>query len=35
VLTGIQVEPANLSQQLTVLRRAGLVTARKQGPSVF
>jgi DNA-binding transcriptional ArsR family regulator len=35
LLADIQIEPANLSQQLAVLRRAGLVTARKQGPSVF
>jgi ArsR family transcriptional regulator len=29
LLTAIEIEPANLSQQLAVLRRAGLVTTRK------
>jgi ArsR family transcriptional regulator len=28
------IEPANLSQQLAVLRRAGLVVARKEGSAV-
>jgi ArsR family transcriptional regulator len=28
------IEPANLSQQLAVLRRAGLVVARKEGSTV-
>ncbi|MCW4355709.1 metalloregulator ArsR/SmtB family transcription factor [Hoyosella sp. YIM 151337] len=31
----IGIEPANLSQQLAVLRRAGLVTARREGLSVL
>jgi len=35
LLTQIEVEPANLSQQLAVLRRAGLVTTRKEGSAVF
>lgn len=30
----IGIEPANLSQQLSVLRRAGLVVARRDGLSV-
>ena len=30
----VGVEPANLSQQLAVLRRAGLVTTRKEGAAV-
>ncbi|MFC9439527.1 ArsR/SmtB family transcription factor [Nocardia sp. NPDC057030] len=34
MLTEIGVEPANLSQQLSILRRAGLVTARREGLSV-
>ena len=34
LLTAIEIEPANLSQQLAVLRRAGLVTTRKEGSSV-
>ena len=34
LLTAIEVEASNLSQQLAVLRRAGLVTARKEGPAV-
>jgi ArsR family transcriptional regulator len=34
MLADIDVEPANLSQQLAVLRRAGLVTARRTGLSV-
>lgn len=29
------VEPANLSQQLAVLRRAGLVVTRKEGATVY
>jgi DNA-binding transcriptional ArsR family regulator len=29
LLAAIEIEPANLSQQLAVLRRAGLVTTRK------
>ncbi|WP_339122905.1 ArsR/SmtB family transcription factor, partial [Pseudonocardia sp. D17] len=35
LLAEIAVEPANLSQQLAVLRRAGLVRTRKEGSSVF
>ena len=31
----IQIESANLSQQLAVLRRAGLVTTRREGSAVF
>ncbi|WP_439657714.1 ArsR/SmtB family transcription factor [Lentzea sp. HUAS TT2] len=31
----VGVEPANLSQQLAVLRRAGLVTTRKEGATVY
>ncbi|MEU1999376.1 metalloregulator ArsR/SmtB family transcription factor [Nocardia gamkensis] len=34
MLTEIGVEAANLSQQLSILRRAGLVTARREGLSV-
>lgn len=34
LLMEIDIEPANLSQQLAVLRRAGLVTTRKEGSSV-
>lgn len=34
LLAAIEIEPANLSQQLAVLRRAGLVTTRKEGSSV-
>jgi DNA-binding transcriptional ArsR family regulator len=34
LLAEIEVEPANLSQQLAVLRRAGLVTTRKEGSAV-
>ena len=30
----VGIEPANLSQQLSILRRAGLVTARRDGLSV-
>ena len=31
----VQLESSHLSQQLAVLRRAGLVTTRKQGTTVF
>ena len=31
----VGVEPANLSQQLAVLRRAGLVATRKEGATVY
>ncbi|MFD6357812.1 ArsR/SmtB family transcription factor [Nocardia tengchongensis] len=34
MLVEIGVEPANLSQQLSILRRAGLVTAHREGLSV-
>jgi ArsR family transcriptional regulator len=34
MLTEIEIEAANLSQQLSILRRAGLVTARREGLSV-
>lgn len=35
MLPEVGVEPANLSQQLAVLRRAGLVTTRKSGSAVI
>lgn len=35
MLPEVGIEPANLSQQLAVLRRAGLVTTRKEGSNVF
>lgn len=35
MLPEIGVEAANLSQQLAVLRRAGLVTTRKEGSAVY
>jgi DNA-binding transcriptional ArsR family regulator len=35
MLPEVGIEPANLSQQLAVLRRMGLVTTRKEGSSVF
>lgn len=35
LLEEIDVESANLSQQLAVLRRAGLVRTRKQGSAVY
>lgn len=34
MLPEVGIEPANLSQQLSILRRAGLVTARRDGLSV-
>jgi ArsR family transcriptional regulator len=34
LLAVIEIEPANLSQQLAVLRRAGLVATRKEGSAV-
>jgi ArsR family transcriptional regulator len=34
LLGEIKVEPASLSQQLAVLRRAGLVAARREGSAV-
>ena len=35
MLPQVGIEPAHLSQQLAVLRRAGLVTSRKEGSSVY
>jgi ArsR family transcriptional regulator len=35
LLPEVGIEPANLSQQLAILRRAGLVTSRKEGSAVF
>src|SRR6266571_7384515 len=35
LLPEIGIEPAHLSQQLAVLRRAGLVVTRKEGSTVF
>ena len=35
MLPEVGIEPAHLSQQLAVLRRANLVTARKEGSSVL
>ena len=35
LLTEIDVEPSNLSQQLAVLRRAGLVTSTRDGAQVI
>jgi DNA-binding transcriptional ArsR family regulator len=35
MLPEVAIEAANLSQHLAVLRRAGLVTTRKEGSSVF
>ena len=34
LLTSIEVEPSNLSQQLAVLRRAGLVASSREGSMV-
>ncbi|MES9539432.1 MULTISPECIES: metalloregulator ArsR/SmtB family transcription factor [unclassified Actinomadura] len=34
LLAAIEVEASNLSQQLAVLRRAGIVTARREGATV-
>jgi len=34
LLPKVGIEPANLSQQLALLRRAGLVVARKEGSTV-
>lgn len=34
LLAEVEVEPANLSQQLAMLRRAGLVAARREGSAV-
>jgi ArsR family transcriptional regulator len=35
LLPEIGIEPAHLSQQLAVLRRAGLVVSRKEGSTVY
>jgi DNA-binding transcriptional ArsR family regulator len=35
MLREVGIEAANLSQHLAVLRRAGLVTTRKEGTTVF
>ena len=35
MLPQVGIEPAHLSQQLAVLRRANLVTSRKQGSTVY
>lgn len=35
LLVEIEVEPSNLSQQLAVLRRAGLVSSRREGTTVL
>ncbi|RSD09183.1 ArsR/SmtB family transcription factor [Amycolatopsis eburnea] len=35
MLPEVGIEPANLSQQLGVLRRAGLVVTRKEGSTVY
>jgi ArsR family transcriptional regulator len=35
LLESIQIEPSNLSQQLAVLRRAGLVAQRREGAAVL
>ena len=35
LLAAIEVEQSNLSQQLAVLRRAGLVTSTRQGSAVW
>jgi len=35
MLAEVAIEATNLSQHLAVLRRAGLVTTRKEGSSVF
>lgn len=35
LLREVKVEAAHLSQQLAVLRRAGLVTTRKEGSAVY
>ena len=34
ILPQVGIEPANLSQQLAVLRRAGLVTTRREGTNI-
>ncbi|MFJ8042215.1 ArsR/SmtB family transcription factor [Kitasatospora sp. NPDC096147] len=34
LLADLEIEPSSLSQQLAVLRRAGIVTATREGPTV-
>ncbi|MFF5919962.1 ArsR/SmtB family transcription factor [Streptomyces flavochromogenes] len=34
LLAAIEIEPSNLSQQLAVLRRSGIVTAMREGSTV-
>ncbi|AXE83278.1 ArsR/SmtB family transcription factor [Streptomyces atratus] len=34
LLTAIKIEPSNLSQQLAVLRRSGIVSATREGSTV-
>ncbi|MCX4706112.1 metalloregulator ArsR/SmtB family transcription factor [Streptomyces sp. NBC_01352] len=34
LLAAIEVEPSNLSQQLAVLRRSGIVTSKREGSAV-
>lgn len=34
LLTDVDVEPSSLSQQLSVLRRSGIVTSHRQGSTV-
>ncbi|MDI9886421.1 metalloregulator ArsR/SmtB family transcription factor [Streptomyces sp. HNM0645] len=34
LLAAIEIEPSNLSQQLAVLRRSGIVTATRESPTV-
>jgi ArsR family transcriptional regulator len=35
MLSEVGIEPSNLSQQLAVLRRSGLVTTRREGSTVY
>jgi ArsR family transcriptional regulator len=35
LLSQIEIEPSNLSQQLAVLRRAGLISQRRDGAEVL
>ncbi len=35
MLAELEIEPANLSQQLAVLRRGGLVAVRKEGSAAY
>ncbi len=34
LLTDVDVEPSSLSQQLSVMRRSGIVTSRREGSTV-